>query len=141
MLKEFKTFLFAGNLIEIGIAFVVGGATAGFIDSFVKNLVSPWLSLVTGGSNFANMFTVLKPGKAMPETGYAGLDAAMKDGAAVFSYGAFVDELIKFIFLMLVVFVIVKTVNKFKKAAAEEAAAAPTTSEALLMEIRDSLKK
>lgn len=138
MLKEFKAFLFAGNLIEVGIAFVVGGATAAFIGSFVSNMVSPWLSLVTGGSNFANMFTVLKPGKS-GATSYASLKAAMDDSAAVFSYGAFVDETIKFIFLMLAVFVIVKTVNKFKKAAAEEAPAISST-DALLTEIRDSLK-
>lgn len=139
MLKEFKDFLFKGNLIEIGIAFVVGGATAGFIDSFVKNLVSPWLALL-GGSNFGNMFMVLKPGKAMPAEGYAGLEAALKDSAAVLSYGAFVDELVKFVFLMLVVFMIVKAVNKFKRAAAEEAPAAPPATEVLLAEIRDAIK-
>jgi large conductance mechanosensitive channel len=138
MLKEFKAFLFSGNLIEIGIAFVVGGATAAFIGSFVTNMVSPWLSLLTGGANFASMFMVLKPGKSGASS-YASLKAAMDDSAAVFSYGAFVDELIKFIFLMLVVFFIVRAVNKFKNAAPEEAPAISST-DALLTEIRDALK-
>ena len=81
---------------------------------------------------------VLKPGKTEGAT-YTSLKAAMDDGAAVFSYGAFVDELIKFVFLMLVVFLIVKAVNKFKKAAPEEAPAISST-DALLTEIRDALK-
>jgi large conductance mechanosensitive channel len=84
------------------------------------------------------MFMVLKPGKSGASS-YASLKAAMDDSAAVFSYGAFMDELIKFIFLMLVVFFIVRAVNKFKNAAPEEAPAISST-DALLTEIRDALK-
>jgi large conductance mechanosensitive channel len=137
MLKEFKDFLFKGNLIEIGIAFVVGAATTAFIDSFVKNIVTPWIGLV-GGGNFGNLFTVLKPGK----TGgpYTTLEAAGTDGAVVLSWGSFLDQTFTFVVLMFAVFMIVKAVNKFKKAA-EEAPAAPAADIVLLTEIRDALRK
>ncbi len=137
MLREFKEFALKGNLIDIGIGFVIGAAATSFIDSFVKNIVTPWLGLA-GGANFGNLFTVLKPGKAGGE--YPTLAAAQADGAVVLSYGAFLDEFAKFLLLMLVMFFIVKAINKFKKAEAE-APAAPSDEVVLLGEIRDLLKK
>lgn len=137
MFKEFKEFAFKGSLVDVAVAFVLGGATSAFIGSFLTNLITPWLGLL-GGANFGNLFMVLKDGKTPGP--YASLAAATESGAVVLSYGAFLDELVKFLVLMFVMFLLVKAANKFKKA--EEAApAGPTPSETLLTEIRDLLKK
>lgn len=137
MLKEFRDFAFKGNLLDVGIGFVIGGATAAFVGAFTSNLVTPWLGLA-GGANMANLFAIIKPGK----TGgpYPTQAAAAADGAVVLTYGAFLDEFIKFLLIMFVMFLIVRTINKFKKE--EEAApAAPSDEVVLLGEIRDLLKK
>lgn len=139
MIKEFREFLFKGNLLEIAVAFVTGAATAAFIDSFIKNMITPLVAMVTGGSNFANMFVVIKDGKVAGP--YNSLAAATEAGATTLNYGAFLDQLITFVVLMFVVFMIIKASNKFKKAQAAEAPAAPPAQEVLLAEIRDLLKK
>lgn len=137
MLKEFRDFAFKSNLLDVGIGFVIGAATTAFIGAFTANLVTPWLGLA-GGANFGNLFMVLKGGKTAGAT-YATPAAATADGAVVLTYGVFLDEFVKFLLLMIVMFLIVRTVNRFKKA--EEAAPAePPRTEVLLEEIRDALK-
>lgn len=136
MLKEFRDFALGGNLLDIGIGFVIGAATAALVGSFTSSLVTPWLGLASGGG-MANKFAVLKAGKSGLGD-YPNLAAAQADGAAVLSWGLFVDEFIKFLLIMFVMFLIVKMANKFKK---QEAAAPSGPSEVeLLTEIRDALK-
>lgn len=136
MLKEFKEFAFKGNLAEVAVAFVTGAATAAFIDSFTKNLITPPIGLL-GGANFENLFVVLKDGKTPGP--YSTVAAAGDAGAVTLNYGLFLNEFVKFVIIMFVVFLIVKAVNKMKKEA-PAAPAAPPAQEVLLTEIRDLLK-
>ncbi len=136
MLKEFREFLFKGNLMEIAVAFVTGAATAALIDSFIKNVVTPPIGLA-GGASFENLFMVLKDGKDPGP--YNSLKAASDAGAVTLNWGAFVNQAVTFAILMFVVFMIIKATTKFKKEQPAEPAA-PTTSEILLTEIRDALK-
>ena len=137
MLKEFKEFAFKGSLIDLATGVVIGGATTAFIDSFVKNIVTPPVGLVAG-ANFDNLFMVLKEGKTPGP--YPTIDAAANAGAVTLNFGLFLNSLISFLILMFVVFMIIRGVNRFKKA--EEAApAAPSSTDVLLAEIRDLLRK
>ncbi|MCC6686109.1 MAG: large conductance mechanosensitive channel protein MscL [Fimbriimonadaceae bacterium] len=136
MLKEFRDFALGGNLLDVGIGFVIGAATAAFVGAFTSNLVTPWIALA-GGGNMSSKFAILKAGKSGVAE-YPSLAAAQADGAAVLSWGVFVDEFIKFLLIMFVMFLIVKMANKFKKEATE-APSGPSEVE-LLTEIRDALK-
>ncbi|MBL8060795.1 MAG: large conductance mechanosensitive channel protein MscL [Chthonomonas sp.] len=137
MLKEFREFALGGNLLDVGIGFVIGAATAAFVGSFTTNLVTPWLGLA-GGGNMGSLFAVLKAGKSGAAS-YPTPAAATADGAVILPWGAFADEFVKFLLIMFVMFLIVKMANKFKKQ--EEAAPAGPTEVELLTEIRDALKK
>lgn len=136
MMKEFKEFAMKGNLVDMAIAFVMGGAFGKVTTSFIEGIVMPIVGKLTGGVDFSKMQYKIKD---------AELDAAGKEtAAAVFiKYGAFITTVVDFIVVAFVMFMIVKTINKMKKK--EEAAPAtppaPTATETLLAEIRDALKK
>lgn len=134
MLKEFRDFVFSGNLLDVGLGFVMGAATAALVGSFTTNLITPWLGLASG-ANMGNMFAVLKPGKTGGK--YPTLAAAQADGATILPWGLFVDDLVKFLLIMFVMFFVVRFANRFKK----EAPPAGPSEVDLLTEIRDSLKK
>jgi|JI102314A1RNA_FD_contig_51_4395073_length_473_multi_1_in_0_out_0_1 large conductance mechanosensitive channel len=131
-IKEFKDFAMKGNLVDIAVAFVMGGAFGKVVTSFTEGIVSPLIGMIGGADLSKNMY-VLKP---------AVLDAAGKvvTEAVALKYGDFLTAIINFIIVAFVMFLVIKGINSMKKK--EEAApSAPSSTDQLLMEIRDSLKK
>lgn len=134
-MKEFKEFAMKGNLVDMAIAFVMGGAFGKVTTSFIEGCVMPVVGLLTGGVDFSKKEFIIKE---------ATKDAAGKDIAAVaIKYGAFLTTVIDFIVVAFVMFLIIKGINRMKKKeeAAPVAPPAPTATETLLAEIRDALKK
>ena len=124
---EFKKFIMRGNVIDLAVGVIVGGAFQSIVKSLVDDVVMPVISLATKGINFADLFIALDGGE------YATLAAAQEAGAATLNYGNFISAILNFLIMAFVVFVLVKTINtiaeKGKKAEAPEAPAAPTTKE------------
>ena len=119
-MEEFKKFALKGNMIDLAVGVIVGGAFNSIVTSLVNDILMPVLSLFTGKLDIANWFVALD-GKA-----YATIAEAQEAGAATLNYGNFISGIINFVIMAFVVFMIVKGINKMKK---EEAAApaAPTT--------------
>ncbi len=115
---EFKDFISRGNVLDMAVGVIIGGAFNGIITSLVNDIFMPLLSLVTGNMDFTNWFIALD-GKE-----YATLLEAQEAGAATVNYGVFISGVINFLAMAFVVFMLVKTLNKFKKKPVE---AAPTT--------------
>ncbi|PLZ03679.1 large conductance mechanosensitive channel protein MscL [Burkholderia sp. WAC0059] len=142
IIKEFKEFAVKGNVMDLAIGVIIGGAFSNIVNSVVKDLIMPIIGVVTGGLDFSNKFIRLgdipASFKGNPDS-YKDLQTA---GVAVFGYGSFITVLINFIILAFIIFLMVKFINKLRKPApAEEAAPAPTPEDVLLLrEIRDSLK-
>ncbi len=139
-LKEFKEFAVRGNLTETAIAFVMGAAFGKVVSAFVEGMVMPLVSVCTGGVNFADKKWVLK--EAVPEIKNA---AATIPAAAEVSikYGVFITNVIDFLVVALVVFLVIKAMNQLKR---KEEVAIPvlpeiSSTDLLLTEIRDALKK
>jgi large conductance mechanosensitive channel len=137
-IKEFKEFAMKGSLVDIAVAFVMGGAFGKVVSSFTDGIVSPLIGMIGGADLTKNMY-VLK--KAVAEV----KDEAGKvitEGAAevALKWGEFLTAIINFIIVAFVMFLVIKAINKMKKKQ-EAAPAGPSSTDALLMEIRDSLKK
>lgn len=137
MLKEFKEFIAKGNMLDLAVGIIIGAAFTGLVNSFVKDIISPFIGLI-GKSNFDTMFLVLKQGDTPGP--YTTPDVAQKAGAVILTYGAFLTNLVNFLLVALVVFLIVKAANKFRREEAPAPAAAPEDV-VLLTEIRDLLAK
>ena len=124
---EFKKFIMRGNVIDLAVGVIVGGAFQSIVKSLVDDVVMPVISLATKGINFADLFIALDGGE------YATLAAAQEAGAATLNYGNFISAILNFLIIAFVVFVLVKTINtiaeKGKKAEAPAAPAEPTTKE------------
>ncbi len=142
MLKEFKNFIARGNVMDMAVGIIMGAAFTAIVTSMVGDLIMPIIGMVTSGVNFADQFI------ALDGAAYATLKDAKDAGAAVITYGVFINAVINFVIISFVVFLLVKGVNKLKEAAEKEeeekAAAAPATPPAdiaLLTEIRDLLKR
>lgn len=138
--KEFKEFAIKGNAIDLAVGVIIGGAFGKIIDSIVNDLVMPVVSAIIGSPDFSNLYVTLKGDVPAGST----LEAARAvDGAVVFAYGNFITVAINFLLLALVIFMMVKSINKLKRKeeVAPEAAPEPTPTEKLLSEIRDELKK
>ena len=126
-LKEFKEFAVKGNVIDLAIAVIIGGAFGKIVTSLVNDLFMPLIGLITGGKNVSGMFAVLG---AVPEgTTITSLDQAAELGVATLNYGLFIQAIIDFILVALCLFLVVKAINKSKdlKKKEEEAPAEPTT--------------
>ena len=139
MLKEFREFAMKGNVMDLAVGVIIGGAFGKIVDSVVADLVMPLVAWVMGGKlDFSGMFFVL--GK-VPEGTAMTLDALKKAQVPVFAYGNFITILVNFIILAFIIFMMVKQMNRLRKA--EPPAPPPATPEdiVLLREIRDSLKK
>lgn len=135
MIQEFKAFAFKGNLVDMAVGIIIGGAFATVVKSLVDNLFMPLLGKVTGGVNFADLYINLSGEE------YASFAAAKEAGAAVIGYGQFITDLIAFLLLAFAVFIVVKKVVAAMEKDEEEAPAEPPRQELLLEEIRDLLKK
>lgn len=138
-IKEFKEFAIKGNVMDLAVGVIIGGAFGKIIDSVVKDLVMPIVSAIIGQPDFSKLYIVLKGD--VPQG--VGLEEArgVKD-SVIFAYGNFLTVALNFILLALVVFVLVKLINslKRKEEAKPAAAPAPSKEEILLTEIRDLLK-
>lgn len=141
MLQEFRDFAVKGNVVDLAVGVIIGGAFGKIVDSLVKDIIMPVVGKIFGGLNFTEQFLVLsQPTK--PLEGPATYDALTKAGASLFAYGNFITIVINFIILAFVIFQLIKAFNKAKGNLNMDAAAAPPpASEVLLGEIRDLLKK
>lgn len=143
-IKEFKDFAMKGNLVDIAVAFVMGGAFGKVVTSFTEGVVSPLIGMI-GGADLSKNAWVLKEGvKAVAEqkdaTGKVITAAVAEVPEVAVKYGDFLTAIINFIIVAFVMFLVIKAINSMKKKQ-DEAPAAPSSTDALLMEIRDSLKK
>lgn len=133
--SEFKEFAVKGNVVDLAVGVIIGAAFGKIIDSFVNDLVMPVIGRVVGGLDFSNLFIALRdipPG--LPQT----LDAMKKAGIPVLAWGNFVTVALNFAILALVVFLMVKQINRMRRAPA--APPGPPEDVLLLREIRDTLK-
>jgi large conductance mechanosensitive channel len=138
MLREFKDFIIKGNAFDLAVGVIIGGAFGALAGSFVKDVMMPPLGLITGGTDFSNVFVTLKEG-ATPGP-YPTLPAAQAAGAVTINVGMFVNTLINLLLVGAALFLMVRAINVARRPAP---AAAPATPEdvLLLREIRDALKK
>ena len=141
MLKEFREFAVRGNVVDMAVGIIIGAAFGKIVDSLVKDLIMPPIGLALGKVDFANLFMVLKEGSAPGP--YLTVEAAQKAGAVTFNYGVFINTCLSFVIVAFAVFLLVRVINRLKRAEEQKAAAPPATPEevVLLREIRDSLKK
>ncbi len=143
MMQEFKDFALKGNVMDLAVGVIIGGAFGKIVDSIVGDLIMPIVGKIFGGLNFSELYIMLAPPAKAVEgaTTYASLKAA---GANLFAYGNFITIAVNFIILAFIIFMMVKQMNKMKKEAPAAAPAAPppTPEDVLLLrQIRDSLKK
>jgi large conductance mechanosensitive channel len=135
-IKEFKEFAMKGNVMDMAVGVIIGGAFGKIVSSLVDDVLMPLISKATGGVSFVDLFV------NMGEGSYNTLAEAKEAGAAVFAYGQFIQNIIDFLIIAFCVFLMIKGMNKMKKEEpAEPAAPAGPTQEELLAEIRDLLKK
>lgn len=141
MFKDFREFAVRGNVVDMAVGIIIGAAFGKIVDSLVKDLIMPPIGLALGKVDFSNLFVVLKTG-ATPGP-YLTVEAAQKAGAVTFNYGMFVNTCLSFIIVAFAVFLLVRAINRLKRAEeAKPAAPAPTPEDVLLLrEIRDALKK
>jgi large conductance mechanosensitive channel len=141
MLKEFKEFAVKGNVVDLAVGVVIGGAFGKIVTSFVEDIIMPLVGLATGGMDFSNNFIVLKEG-AKAAGPYESLKAAKDAGANVVAWGNLVTIAFNFMIVAFAIFMVVKAINKLKREEKKEEAPAPTgpSEVELLTEIRDALK-
>ena len=123
MFKEFKEFISKGNVLDLAVGVIIGGAFGKIVTSLVDDIIMPFIGLIIGGLDFSGLSIVI--------------------GKATIKYGMFIQNVVNFLIMAFVIFLMVKLVNKLKKPAKEEEAPAvevPTKEETLLAEIRDILK-
>ena len=143
--KEFGDFIKRGNVIDLAVAVVIGGAFSSIVTSLVNDIIMPVISLATGGIDFSNLFISLNGEK------YATLAAANDAGASVLAYGSFIQAVINFLIIAFVIFMVVKAMNtamdkmsklKHKKEEEKKEEEPAKSDEVVLLEqIRDLLKK
>ncbi len=136
LVKEFKTFINQGNVVDLAVGVVIGAAFGKIVSSFVDDIISPLIGLMVGETNFGALKYVLKEAVLAPD----GKEAI---AAVSLNYGSFLEAIIDFLIVAAAIFMVVKAINKSKKKEAEvPAAPAPKPAqEVLLTEIRDLLKK
>ncbi|MEW6132564.1 MAG: large conductance mechanosensitive channel protein MscL [Pseudomonadota bacterium] len=137
-ISEFKEFAVKGNAVDLAIGVIIGAAFGKIVSSIVDDLIMPVIGAISGGFDFSNLFIALKD---VPPDVAMTLAEVKKAGIPVFAYGNFLTILLNFIILALVIFVMVKQINRLKKEAPPPDPAAPPEDIVLLREIRDSLKK
>ena len=139
ILKEFKEFAVKGNMIDMAVGIIIGGAFGTIVSSLVDDLFMPVIGLILGGVDFSNLFIGLSntTGVAVPS-----LAAAQAAGVSTLNIGLFINAVVKFTIVAFALFMLVKGINMLRreKAAEPEAPAAPPREEILLTEIRDILK-
>ncbi len=129
-MKEFKAFAMRGNVVDLAVAVVIGGAFGRIVTSLVNDIIMPPLGVLLGGVDFKDLVLVIKKGSEEVE-------------AVTMNYGMFIQNIVDFIIIAFAIFMIIKGINSLRKKEAEKPAEppAPTVQEKLLTEIRDLLKK
>ncbi len=142
MIQEFKEFAVKGNVMDLAVGVIIGGAFAKIVDSVVGDLIMPVISAIIGKLDFSNLFIALGQIPPGTETTIAGLKKA---GVPVFAYGSFITVAVNFAILAFIIFVMVKQINRLRQDTTPSAAPAEPAPAAedivLLREIRDSLRK
>ena len=135
MLQEFKEFALRGNVVDMAVGIIIGAAFSTIVRSLVDDLVMPPLGVITGGVDFSNMFITLD-GKS-----YVSLAQAREAGAPVIAFGSFINNVISFLIVAFVLFMVIKAMNKLRRKQEEEPSKEPPPSREvqLLQEIRDTL--
>jgi large conductance mechanosensitive channel len=131
---EFKEFAVKGNVIDLAVGVIIGGAFGKIVDSIVGDLIMPVVSKIFGGLDFSNYFVPLAGQTATTL-------AEAKKGGAVFAYGNFITVALNFLILAFIIFVMVKQINRLKKSAPPPEPPAPPEEVVLLRDIRDALRK
>lgn len=140
--SDFKAFALKGNVMDLAVGVIIGAAFGKIVTALVDDVLMPLISMVTGGTNFSDLFYVLKPSKEGVSE-FASLEEARKAGANVFAYGHFIQSIVDFLIIAVCIFVVVRAMGRLirKKEEAPAAAPAPSSTDTLLMEIRDELKR
>ena len=141
--SEFKEFAVKGNVVDLAVGVIIGGAFGKIVDSIVKDLIMPIVGRIVGGLDFSNYFIMLANAPA-DYKGPMTYDALTKAGVPLFAYGNFLTILVNFTILAFIIFLMIQQINRLKRSAPAEAPAeAPATPEevVLLRDIRDSLKR
>lgn len=139
MFKEFKEFALRGNMVDLAIGVIIGAAFGAIVSSLVDDVFMPLIGLIIGGIDFSNLFIVLSNPTNAP---VPSLDAAKAAGVATLNIGLFINALVKFLIIALVLFFVVKGINMLRRKPepAPEVPPAPTREEVLLAEIRDAIR-
>lgn len=143
MFKEFKEFAMRGNVVDMAVGIILGGAFGIIAKTLVSDVLMPPIGLALGGVDFSNLFTVLKDGAAAAGP-YATLADAQAAGAVTMNWGVFLNTVINFLIVAFAVFIVVKGLNAAKRkqeAEEEEAPPAPPEDVVLLRDIRDALQR
>ena len=137
MLKEFKEFALRGNVVDMAVGIIIGAAFSTIVKSLVDDILMPPFGVITGGVDFSNMFIALNAGD------YPSLAAAKQAGAPTINFGLFINNVISFLIVAVVLFLVVKGMNELRRKQEEEPQTEPPPSREvqLLEEIRDQLVK
>ncbi len=140
MLQEFKEFAMRGNVVDMAVGIIIGGAFGRIVSSFVNDVIMPPIGQLLGNVDFSSLYI------NMSDTAYESLAAATEAGAPIIRYGAFIQTVVDFVIVAFVIFMVIRSMNNMKKkeeAKPEEPAAPPEPSaeEKLLTEIRDTLRQ
>ena len=138
MFNEFKKFAMRGNVVDLAVGFILGGAFSTIVKSLVDDILMPPLGLLLGGVDFTNLYIVLGEGE------YESLAAAQEAGAATINYGVFINNVIAFVILAFALFLIIKGMNRMQDKKEDDVPEQPPAKprqEELLEQIRDLLKK
>lgn len=127
MLKEFKEFAMRGNVVDMAVGIIIGGAFGTIVKSLVADVIMPPVGLLLGGVDFTDLFVTLKEGASAGP--YATLAAAQEAGAVVISYGVFINAVISFIIVAFAVFLLIRSINRLRREEEEAPPAEPTTKE------------
>ena len=133
MIKEFKEFAMRGNVIDLAVGVIIGAAFGKIVSSLVNDVIMPPIGLVLGSVDFSNLFLNL-------HGSYNTVKEAETAGAPILKYGIFINNVIDFLIVAFVIFLMVRMINKIKKKQEAAPPPPPTTTEKLLTEIRDTLK-
>ena len=128
VLKEFKEFAVKGNVIDLAVGVVIGGAFGAIVKSLVDDVIMPPIGLLIGNVDFSNLFFVLKDG-AKQAGPYVSVAAAKQAGATTLNLGLFINSLVSFTIVAFAIFMLVKAINRLKREEAAPTPAAPTTKE------------
>jgi len=138
MLKEFKEFAMRGNVMDMAVGIIIGAAFGKIVTSLVNDIIMPPIGLLMGNVDFSNLFFNLSV-----DSSYPSVAAAEEAGAPIIKYGLFINTILDFMIVAFAIFLLIRTINRFKRKqeAAPAAPPAPSAEEKLLAEIRDLLKQ